>query len=65
MLLAKAYTFKKEYEKAEPLLLHSLELEPRYVGSHTALASLYEIWGDEEKAEEFYKSAEELGYKRK
>ena len=33
MLLAKAYTFKKEYEKAEPLLLRSLELEPRYVGS--------------------------------
>ena len=65
MLLAKAYTFKKEYEKAEPLLLHSLELEPRYVGSHAALASLYELWGEEEKAEEFYKSAEELGYKRK
>ncbi len=63
-LLAQAHIFKKEYEKAEQLLLKAFDLEPKYVRSHVALANLYELWGDGKKAEEFYKSAEELGYKR-
>jgi hypothetical protein len=64
-LLAQTHMFKKEYEKAEPLLLEALQLEPRYARSNVALANFYELWGKADKAEEFYRSAENLGYKRK
>ncbi|MFY9457645.1 MAG: O-antigen ligase family protein [Candidatus Spechtbacterales bacterium] len=64
-LLSQTYIFKKEYEKAEPLLFRAIELEPKYMRSHVALANLYELWGKKEKAEEAYKKVEELGYKRK
>jgi tetratricopeptide (TPR) repeat protein len=63
-LLAQTYIFKKEYETAEQLLLKALDLEPAYMRSYVALANFYELWGDGKKAEEFYKSAEKLGYKR-
>jgi tetratricopeptide (TPR) repeat protein len=62
--LARLYRMCGESEKALGLLLHAVNLDPRFAGAHADLAEMYAIAGDGKAAWQHARAAEENGDSR-